>query len=79
MPRKTYAEFTTEQKKRFIETKNASIKRTTTRYLFQLHNTIDSDIIARLESVPNKAGYIKALIRADIAKETEENSNGKDF
>ena len=26
------------------------------------------DIIQKLESVPNKAGYIKQLIRADIAK-----------
>ena len=68
MPRKTYAEFTPEQKKRAIETKNAYVKRTHTNYLFQLHNTIDSDIIARLDSVPNKAGYIKSLIRADIAK-----------
>ena len=26
----------------------------------------EQDIITKLESVPNKAGYIKALIRADI-------------
>ncbi len=30
--------------------------------------TTEQDIISKLESVPNKAGYIKALIRADIAK-----------
>ena len=29
----------------------------------------ESDIINKLDSVPNKAGYIKALIRADIAKD----------
>lgn len=29
--------------------------------------TTEQDIIQKLESVPNKAGYIKALIRADIA------------
>lgn len=28
----------------------------------------EADIIEKLESVPNKAGYIKSLIRADIAK-----------
>lgn len=28
--------------------------------------TTEQDIIQKLESVPNKAGYIKALIRADI-------------
>lgn len=27
----------------------------------------ESDIIKKLESVPNKAGYIKQLIRADIS------------
>lgn len=30
--------------------------------------TTEQDIIEKLESVPNKAGYIKQLIRADIAK-----------
>ena len=29
--------------------------------------TTEADIIKKLESVPNKAGYIKQLIRADIA------------
>lgn len=29
----------------------------------------EQDIIQKLESVPNKAGYIKQLIRADIAAE----------
>ena len=28
----------------------------------------EMDIIEKLESVPNKAGYIKSLIRADIVK-----------
>lgn len=28
----------------------------------------EADIIKKLESVPNKAGYIKKLIRADIAE-----------
>ncbi len=31
----------------------------------------ERDIIDKLESVPNKAGYIKALIRADIAAEAK--------
>lgn len=29
-----------------------------------------ADIIEKLESVPSKAGYIKALIREDIKKES---------
>ncbi|HCB94373.1 MAG TPA: hypothetical protein DEP65_00975 [Ruminococcus sp.] len=32
----------------------------------------ESDIIKQLESVPNKAGYIKQLIRADIAAHADE-------
>ena len=34
--------------------------------------TTEKDIIEKLESVPNKAGYIKSLIRADIAASTKE-------
>lgn len=36
---------------------------------FDCVKTTESDIIKKLDSVPNKAGYIKSLIRADIAKE----------
>lgn len=35
---------------------------------FRLMKNTESDIIAKLDSVPNKAGYIKQLIRADLAK-----------
>lgn len=30
--------------------------------------TTEADIIEKLQSVPNKAGYIKNLIRADIKR-----------
>lgn len=33
----------------------------------KLNRTTDADILARLEGVENKQGYIKSLIRADIA------------
>ena len=36
------------------------------RYGFPVMIKTEADIIAKLESVPNKSGYIKALIRADI-------------
>ena len=40
----------------------------TTVYTFRcVHNT-ESDIIEKLNSVPNKAGYIKQLIRNDLQK-----------
>lgn len=36
-------------------------------YCLSLVTTTDSDIIKKLDSVENRNGYIKALIRADIA------------
>lgn len=39
----------------------------------KLHTTIDADILNKLDSVPNKQGYIKQLIRQDIAASTTEN------
>ena len=41
-------------------------------YTFRSMNTTDADIIAYLDSLENKAGYIKELIRADILKHKEE-------
>jgi hypothetical protein len=38
----------------------------TTRIFIKLNNATDADILARLETVGNKQGYIKTLIRADI-------------
>ena len=35
----------------------------------RLMKNTEQDIIQKLDSVPNKAGYIKQLIRQDIAKE----------
>ena len=36
-------------------------------YGFRLHNDLDKDIIEKLASVPSMQGYIKQLIRQDIA------------
>ena len=35
----------------------------------RLMRNTEQDIIQKLDSVPNKAGYIKTLIRADMAKD----------
>lgn len=37
-------------------------------YGFRLHNKLDKDIIDKLASVPSMQGYIKQLIRDDIAR-----------
>lgn len=39
---------------------------------FSFSLTYDADVIEMLDSVPNKQGYIKALIRADIARAKSE-------
>lgn len=36
-------------------------------YKLDCFTSTERDIIEKLESVPNRAGYIKSLIRADIA------------
>ncbi len=36
-------------------------------YKIDCFTSTEQDIIEKLESVPNRAGYIKQLIRADIA------------
>ena len=36
--------------------------------MFKLNLKTDADILAWLESVPNKQGYFKALVRQDMAK-----------
>ena len=40
----------------------------TKKILLKLNKTTDADILQRLDEVENKQGYIKALIRDDIAK-----------
>lgn len=51
------------------ETPQARFDRLNSRvYRLKVMMRTESDIIQRLDSEPNKAGYIKSLIRADIAK-----------
>lgn len=53
----------TEAQKRAREKYEA---RMTMQVKMKLNKGTDADIIAKLESVPNKQGYIKGLIRDDI-------------
>ena len=39
----------------------------TTRIVMNLNNNTDAEILEKLATVPSKQGYIKDLIRADIA------------
>lgn len=52
--------------------KRASLKweaENTVQIKLKLHKVNDAAILARLEASGNKQGYIKALIKADIAKD----------
>lgn len=40
----------------------------TARVTLKLNTATDADILAKLASVDSKQGYIKSLIRADLAK-----------
>lgn len=43
------------------------IAQNTTRIVMNLNHNTDRDILQKLDSVPSKQGYIKSLIRSDIA------------
>ncbi len=47
-------------------------KAKTRQVALQLNKLHDADILEHLEKQPNKQGYIKALIRADIEKGEKE-------
>lgn len=42
-----------------------------TQFNLRLNKKTDDDIITKLNSVPNKQGYVKSCIRTDISKEKE--------
>lgn len=51
---------------RHTKAANAYHQRASKQYHLELHKENDADIIKRLDSVGNKQGYIKTLIRRDI-------------
>lgn len=51
---------------RHTKAANAYHKRASKQYHLELHKENDADIIRKLETVDNKQGFIKALIRRDI-------------
>lgn len=45
------------------------VQENTVHFGMRLQRRTDADILEKLESVPSKQGYIKRLIREDIARE----------
>ena len=59
---------TEKQKREQHQKYNADYdKKNTTRLNVKLNNTTDQDILDFLTAIPNKQGYIKSLIRSDMA------------
>jgi hypothetical protein len=50
------------------EAKKKWDKANTQQVIMKLNKNTDRDIITRLDEVPSKQGYVKSLIRQDIAK-----------
>lgn len=48
--------------------KKAWVKANTTRVVLNLNHNTDKDVLLKLDEVPSKQGYIKSLIRQDVAK-----------
>nr|DAP36941.1 MAG TPA: hypothetical protein [Caudoviricetes sp.] len=53
---------------RSTKASNAYHRRSSKQYHLEFHKKNDADIIRKLETVDNKQGYIKALIRYDIKR-----------
>ena len=45
------------------------------KYMLKVNKRTEADIIAKLEAVPNKQGYIKELIRRDIQDNSMDDMN----
>lgn len=56
---------TTEAQRRAKEKYDSN---NTTQLKLKLNNKTDADILEKLQSVPNKQGYIKGLIREDMKR-----------
>lgn len=54
------------------EAVNRYAKRMGKQYHLWMHSVNDADVIAQLDAQDNKQGYIKRLIRADMAREGRE-------
>lgn len=48
--------------------KNKYLEKNTKAFCFRFMSESDADVIAKINSVPNKADYIRKLIRADLEK-----------
>lgn len=53
------------------ETQNRWDRENTVQFKLKLNKRTDADLIEKLNSVDNRQGYLKELIRADITKDAK--------
>lgn len=58
-----YAKMTPEQKAKHYRQVSETQKKTMTQIAVRFHNEYDSDVIAYLDAAPNKADFIRQLVR----------------
>lgn len=61
-----------ERKKSRVKASVKYDKANTVMASFKLNYTTDADIIKHLETIPNRQGYIKDLIRRDMAESSDQ-------
>lgn len=67
-------DLTPKKKQKYINDRQNAWKKEHNRMISVRYNIeTDRDILEKLDSVPNKADYIRQLIRQDIASKKEEN------
>ena len=67
-------DLTPKKKQKYINDRQNAWKKEHNRMISVRYNIeTDRDILSMLDSVPNKADYIRRLIRQDIASKKEEN------
>jgi hypothetical protein len=71
--------YTEEERKEKHQQYNADYdKANTTRLAVKLNNSTDKDILNFLSTIPNKQGYIKDLIRSDMAARLSDDGQSLD-
>jgi len=69
--RKSYAELSPEERRKRNALGEAWNQKNTRQVKFRFNLRTDADILEKLDSLDNVQGYIKSLIRADIAAHPE--------
>lgn len=66
-----------KEKKNRTEYFNERNKKVSIQMLFRFQKATDMDVVNKIKTQPNKVDYIRRLVRADIEREKQANTNPK--